>query len=93
VNVIKSLVDWERAQRESQKKKLSSEEEYLVKDYGELKGREELPSNFEKMKAQKSTIEAAVSEVYMCLNLIVSKCIANLMVSECIAPKLICACP
>lgn len=62
VNVIKSLVDWEKTQQESQRKKQSSEEENLAKDFGESKGREELPSNFEKMKAQKSTIEAAVSE-------------------------------
>lgn len=64
--MIKSLVDWEKTQRESQRKKLSSEEDNLAKDSGESKGREELPSNFEKMKAQKSTIEAAVSEVNMC---------------------------
>lgn len=64
--MIKSLVDWEKTQRESQRKKLSSEEDNLAKDSWESKGREELPSNFEKMKAQKSTIEAAVSEVNMC---------------------------
>lgn len=69
MHVIKSLVDWEKTQQESQKKKQSCEEENLAKDPGESKDREELPSNFEKMKAQKSTIEAAVSEVYICLTL------------------------
>lgn len=68
MHVIKSLVDWEKTQQESQKKKQSCEEENLAKDSGESKDREE-PSNFEKMKAQKSTIEAAVSEVYICLTL------------------------
>ncbi|KAL3523231.1 hypothetical protein ACH5RR_016065 [Cinchona calisaya] len=62
VNVIKSLVDWEKAQKESRKKKEPSEVENSFKDSDESKGWEDPPSNFEKLKAQKSTLEAAVSE-------------------------------
>lgn len=63
VNVVKSLVDWEKTQREKQKQKqqLASEAESSTES-DELKVRESLPSNFEKLKAHKSTIEAAISE-------------------------------
>lgn len=62
VNVIKSLVDWEKAQRESGKLKESSEVENSAKESDESKGREDPANNFEKLKAHKSTLEAAVAE-------------------------------
>mgnify|MGYP004720188761 FL=1 len=64
VNVIKSLVNWEKAQRESGKLKESSEVENSAKESDDSKGREDQASNFEKLKAHKSTLEAAVAEVY-----------------------------
>ncbi|CAI9090751.1 OLC1v1025581C1 [Oldenlandia corymbosa var. corymbosa] len=62
VNVIKSLVEWEKAQRESEKHKQIPEVETSAKDFNELRSREDAPSNFEKLKAHKSTLEAAVAE-------------------------------
>lgn len=66
MNVLKSLVDWERSCRESEKKSKSTEsleEEVSVRDSIEIKSREDVPNNFEKAKAHKSTMEAAISEV------------------------------
>ncbi|XP_008242137.1 PREDICTED: brefeldin A-inhibited guanine nucleotide-exchange protein 5 [Prunus mume] len=59
VNVLKSLVDWEksRGESENQSKRTQSLE-------GEASAKEavDVPSNFEKAKAHKSTLEAAISE-------------------------------
>ncbi|XP_065620356.1 brefeldin A-inhibited guanine nucleotide-exchange protein 5 [Quercus suber] len=65
VNVLKSLVDWEKAHRESEKQTKGSqspEEKVSVKEGLEIKSREDITSNFEKAKAHKSTMEAAISE-------------------------------
>ncbi|KAA8523374.1 hypothetical protein F0562_009797 [Nyssa sinensis] len=59
VNVLKSLVDWEKSLREC---KQSFEDEVSARESDENRSREDLPSNFEKVKAQKSTMEAAISE-------------------------------
>uniref|UniRef100_A0A2P2KPC1 Brefeldin A-inhibited guanine nucleotide-exchange protein 5 n=4 Tax=Rhizophora mucronata TaxID=61149 RepID=A0A2P2KPC1_RHIMU len=61
VNVLKSLVDWEKACRESPKKNKSTQslEEDSGRESGETKAREDMPNNFEKAKAHKSTMEAA----------------------------------
>lgn len=66
VNVIKSLLDWERSCRELEKKSKNTqslEEEVSAREIAEVKGREDVPNNFEKAKAHKSTMEAAISEV------------------------------
>ncbi|XP_020551182.1 brefeldin A-inhibited guanine nucleotide-exchange protein 5 isoform X2 [Sesamum indicum] len=65
VNVLKSLVLWEKSHRESEKQntgKESIEEEVSPRESDESKSREGSPSNFEKLKAHKSTIEAVVTE-------------------------------
>lgn len=65
VNVLKSLVDWERSRRETEKKNensLSLAEEVNAKESVEIKSRDDVPDNFEKAKAHKSTMEAAISE-------------------------------
>uniref|UniRef100_A0A5B6ZVK9 Putative brefeldin A-inhibited guanine nucleotide-exchange protein 5 n=1 Tax=Davidia involucrata TaxID=16924 RepID=A0A5B6ZVK9_DAVIN len=65
VNVLKSLVDWEKSLREFEKQskgKKSFEEEVSARESDEIRSREDLPSNFEKVKAHKSTMEAAISE-------------------------------
>lgn len=66
MNVLKSLVDWEKSHRESEKQTKGSqspEEKVSVKEGLEIKSREDITSNFEKAKAHKSTMEAAISEV------------------------------
>ncbi|KAL9444940.1 hypothetical protein AB3S75_018020 [Citrus x aurantiifolia] len=65
VNVLKSLVEWERSCRETKKKNensLSLAEEVNAKESVEIKSRDDVPDNFEKAKAHKSTMEAAISE-------------------------------
>ncbi|XP_078156946.1 HOPM interactor 7 [Carex rostrata] len=67
VSIIKSLVDWEKMKRDSTKHSTlvqSLEENASTKDRAieEPKSREEGLSHFEKAKAHKSTLEAAVSE-------------------------------
>ncbi|ESR66169.1 hypothetical protein CICLE_v10007246mg [Citrus x clementina] len=65
VNVLKSLVEWERSRRETKKKNensLSLAEEVNAKESVEIKSRDDVPDNFEKAKAHKSTMEAAISE-------------------------------
>ncbi|GKV00013.1 hypothetical protein SLEP1_g12776 [Rubroshorea leprosula] len=64
VNVLKSLVDWERSRRESEKLGQNSQslEEELTRKSVEMSGREDVTSNFEKAKAHKTTTEAAISE-------------------------------
>ncbi|XWS26510.1 hypothetical protein CRYUN_Cryun26dG0038000 [Craigia yunnanensis] len=64
VNVQKSLVDWEKSRRQPGRKRGSSQspEEDLARESVEIKSREDVTSNFEKDKAHKSTMEAAISE-------------------------------
>lgn len=65
VSVLKSLVDWEKSRRESEKQSkgnLNLEEEVSAGESDKNKGKEDLPNNFEKAKAHKSTMEAAISE-------------------------------
>ncbi|XP_034700058.1 brefeldin A-inhibited guanine nucleotide-exchange protein 5 isoform X2 [Vitis riparia] len=63
VNVLKSLVDWERSHRDKHRKSTQSpEEELSARESVEIKSREDMPNNFERAKAHKSTMEAAISE-------------------------------
>ncbi|OWM73823.1 hypothetical protein CDL15_Pgr015123 [Punica granatum] len=65
VNVLKSMVDWEKTCRDSERSSKSTQltgEEDVVGESVELKSGEDAPSNFEKAKAHKSTLEAAISE-------------------------------
>uniref|UniRef100_A0A1D1YN54 Brefeldin A-inhibited guanine nucleotide-exchange protein 2 n=1 Tax=Anthurium amnicola TaxID=1678845 RepID=A0A1D1YN54_9ARAE len=67
VNVLKSLVDWEKIHRESEKHGTiirSLEEDVSVRELSFVDGskREDGPNQFEKVKAHKSTVETAVSE-------------------------------
>lgn len=66
VNVLRSLVDWEKLCREFGKKikrVQSLEEEVSPGEFVEIKIREDVSNNFEKAKAHKSTMEAAIGEV------------------------------
>nr|GMC77339.1 brefeldin A-inhibited guanine nucleotide-exchange protein 5 [Ipomoea batatas] len=64
VTMLKSLVDWEKCQRKPlrvNRTKQSTEEGFSgISD--DIRGREDLPCDFDKLKGHKSTIEAAVSE-------------------------------
>ncbi|KAK2645141.1 hypothetical protein Ddye_020336 [Dipteronia dyeriana] len=63
VNVLKSLVDWDISRREYEKKSNQSlAEEVNAKESAEEKSRDDMPDNFEKAKAHKSTMEAVISE-------------------------------
>lgn len=65
VNVLKSLVDWEKTRRELEKRsngKHSFEGEVSAREFDEMTIREDLHNNFEKAKAHKSTMEAVISE-------------------------------
>ncbi|XVF35229.1 hypothetical protein REPUB_Repub18cG0127500 [Reevesia pubescens] len=64
VNVLKSLVDWEKSRRQPERKRGGSQspEEDSGRESVEIKSREDVTSNFEKAKAHKSTMEAAISE-------------------------------
>ncbi|XVE97802.1 hypothetical protein REPUB_Repub03eG0050400 [Reevesia pubescens] len=64
VSVLKSLVDWEKSRRQPERKRAGSQspEEDMAGESVEIKSREEVTSNFEKAKAHKSTMEAAISE-------------------------------
>ncbi|KAL4180654.1 hypothetical protein AMTRI_Chr12g233700 [Amborella trichopoda] len=68
VNVLKSLVEWERLCRESTEHSSSlpyaDDEVFLRNDtkIDEMKSRDDVTSHFEKAKAHKSTMEAAISE-------------------------------
>ncbi|XP_021597943.1 brefeldin A-inhibited guanine nucleotide-exchange protein 5 isoform X2 [Manihot esculenta] len=65
VNVLRSLVDWEKLCREFGKKikrVQSLEEEVSPGEFVEIKIREDVSNNFEKAKAHKSTMEAAIGE-------------------------------
>lgn len=59
VNVLKSLVDWEKARKES--KEQNNLDGVSDRESLEMK-KEDVPSNFEKAKAHKSSLEAAISE-------------------------------
>ncbi|XP_047309757.1 brefeldin A-inhibited guanine nucleotide-exchange protein 5-like [Impatiens glandulifera] len=64
VNVLKSLVDWEKSQRQFRKqaKGQQSYDELSSTEISETDIKEDLPNNFEKVKAHKSTLQAAISE-------------------------------
>ena len=63
--MLKSLVDWEKSRRQPERKRggRQSLEEDSARESVEIKSREDVTSNFEKAKAHKSTMEAAISEV------------------------------
>ncbi|KAL6997715.1 Brefeldin A-inhibited guanine nucleotide-exchange protein 5 [Sarracenia purpurea var. burkii] len=65
VNVLKSLVDWEKTRSEFEKprKGKQSFEDVSAREFDEIRIREDTPNNFEKVKAHKSTMQAAISEV------------------------------
>lgn len=66
MNVLKSLVIWEKSHRESKKQykvKVSFDEKVLPKELDESASREDSPSNLANLEAHKSTIEAVISEV------------------------------
>ncbi|KAL8204443.1 hypothetical protein R6Q57_010066 [Mikania cordata] len=64
VNVLKSLVEWEKLRREA---KQNIDKQSIHEEVSSVDSKEDnnngLANNFEKVKAQKSTIEAAISEV------------------------------
>ncbi|XVE53803.1 hypothetical protein DITRI_Ditri03aG0031500 [Diplodiscus trichospermus] len=64
VSVLKSLVDLEKSRRKSEGKRGGSQspDEYLAIESVEIKSSEDGTSNFEKAKAHKATMEAAISE-------------------------------
>lgn len=65
VNLLKSLIDWETTRRESEKRSQSKQNvdgDVLSGESNEIKSRENSLNDFEKAKAHKITLEAAVSE-------------------------------
>nr|XP_011461220.1 PREDICTED: brefeldin A-inhibited guanine nucleotide-exchange protein 5 [Fragaria vesca subsp. vesca] len=65
VNVLKSLVDWEMSRGESynqSKNAQSLEGDASDRESVDVKSRQDMTTNFEKAKAHKSTLEAAISE-------------------------------
>lgn len=58
MSVLKSLVDWEKLRRESKQ----NEEQKSIEENSSAT---ESQGNFEKVKAHKSTMEAAISEVLL----------------------------
>ncbi|XP_057416198.1 brefeldin A-inhibited guanine nucleotide-exchange protein 5 isoform X2 [Lotus japonicus] len=62
VSVLKSLVDWEQSHRELIKLKSDQQEGVSAEDSLEVRSREDVTSDFEKAKAHKSTLEAAIAE-------------------------------
>nr|KYP57779.1 Brefeldin A-inhibited guanine nucleotide-exchange protein 2 [Cajanus cajan] len=62
VSVLKSLVDWDRSHRELEKLKNSQQDGISAEDSFEIRSREDVTSDFEKAKAHKSTLEAAIAE-------------------------------
>lgn len=66
VNVLKSLVDWEKSVKELRKQikgSQSTEVEVSTKESVDTNSSDDLHSEFEKAKAHKSTLEAVISEV------------------------------
>ncbi|KAK7265505.1 hypothetical protein RJT34_33125 [Clitoria ternatea] len=62
VSVLKSLVDWEQSHMKLEKLKNSLQEGFSAEDSLEIRSREDVTSDFEKAKAHKSTLEAAIAE-------------------------------
>ncbi|KAH9621241.1 hypothetical protein KSS87_019631 [Heliosperma pusillum] len=64
VNVFKSLVDWEKSHQDSEQKMKdgNSLDERSSKDSVEIEQIEDTSSDFEKAKAHKSTVEAAIAQ-------------------------------
>lgn len=62
VSVLKSLVEWEQSHRELEKLKNNKQEGVSAEDSFEIRSREDTTSDFEKAKAHKSTLEAAIAE-------------------------------
>lgn len=62
MSVLKSLVDWEKLRRES---KQSEDQKSIEEDSSAAESQvgSDVANNFEKVKAHKSTMEAAISEV------------------------------
>ncbi|KAK6941180.1 Mon2/Sec7/BIG1-like, dimerization and cyclophilin-binding domain [Dillenia turbinata] len=60
VNVLKSLVDWEKSRRETEKQ--NSSIQLTEASVGVSIDGDDVPVNFEKAKAHKSTMEAGISE-------------------------------
>lgn len=63
MSVLKSLVDWEKSRREEKRMRDMESSEERTTQTSEVNNKEALTSNFEKAKAHKSTIEAAIAEV------------------------------
>lgn len=64
VNVLKSLVEWEKSHQELDKNGKSSQSAGgEASESVEVKNKENVTINFEKAKAHKSTLEAVISEV------------------------------
>ncbi|KAL2937664.1 Brefeldin A-inhibited guanine nucleotide-exchange protein 5 [Bienertia sinuspersici] len=61
VNAVKSLVDWEKSLKESEKQS-SPDDELSGTDSVKVEDKEDIASDFEKAKAHKSTIEAAITQ-------------------------------
>ncbi|XP_028786878.1 brefeldin A-inhibited guanine nucleotide-exchange protein 5-like [Neltuma alba] len=63
VNVLKSLIDWEKSHRESEKfRKTNHYEGAFAEDSVEITSNEDSASDFERAKAHKTTLEAAIAE-------------------------------
>ncbi|OIW00195.1 hypothetical protein TanjilG_29185 [Lupinus angustifolius] len=62
VSVLKSLVDWEQSHRESERLKNNQQEGVSAEGSSEIRPREDVSNDFEKAKAHKSTLEAAIAE-------------------------------
>lgn len=60
--MVKSLVDWEKSLKESEKRN-SLDDELSGKGTVNLEHKEDVSSDFEKAKAHKSTMEAAIAMV------------------------------
>lgn len=73
MNVLKSLVDWEMSRGESYNQSTNAqslEGDASDRESVDVKSRQDMTTNFEKAKAHKSTLEAAISEVIDQLNMI-----------------------
>lgn len=66
MNVLKSLVEWEKSQKEKLRKS-NLHEGVSAGDSVEIRSRDEVTSDFEKAKAHKTTLEAAIAEVTNCM--------------------------
>ncbi|KAI9114056.1 hypothetical protein K1719_015307 [Acacia pycnantha] len=63
VNVLKSLIDWEKSHRESEEfRKINHYKGAFAEDSVEIRTREDSASDFEREKAHKTTLEAAIAE-------------------------------